>query len=120
MSDEYNCPPVCQKCGRCHRGNCLPNEQSSLAAMPGYAATWTKQKSFTVKDQCGPVAQDVHKLEQQCKKLSELCGQILATLKVNRLRCTLTSADDKQLDAMIEAWSADYWRYNDQIQPPRK
>lgn len=67
-----------------------------------------RQELATVKDLCGPVAQDVHKLEQQCKNLSELCGQMLATLKVNRLRGTLTSADDKQLDAMIEAWSGHY------------
>ena len=25
---EYNCPPVCPKCQRCHRGECEPKPQT--------------------------------------------------------------------------------------------
>jgi hypothetical protein len=58
-----------------------------------------------IESLCGPQALAVHKLEERAKSLEELCGQIIATLRVNRMRETLTSADDKQLDDMIEAWS---------------
>lgn len=51
------------------------------------------------------VAEQVHHLEERCKALDHLSGEIIACLRVNRLRGTLTSADDNQLDAMIESWS---------------
>jgi hypothetical protein len=28
---EYNCPPVCPKCQRCHRGACVSNEDKQAA-----------------------------------------------------------------------------------------
>lgn len=30
---------------------------------------------------------------------------MLATLKVNRLRMTITTADDAQFDAMLDSWA---------------
>ena len=65
---------------------------------------WSTPEPVTVKDLCGPVAQTVHELETRCKKYGDLCGEIIACLKVNRLRGTLTSADDKHFDAIIESW----------------
>ncbi len=29
MSAEYNCPPACPKCRRCHRGPCQPDSQAN-------------------------------------------------------------------------------------------
>lgn len=44
-------------------------------------------------------------LERKAKQLEELCGHMLATLKVNRLRMTITTADDAQFDAMLDSWA---------------
>lgn len=53
------------------------------------------------------MAVNVHRLEQRAKNLEHLAGEIIATLRVNRLRETITSQDDKHLDALIERWSRD-------------
>lgn len=74
-----------------------------FAPATGYAEVG--KPSVTVKTLCGPVTLQVHELEEQRKALEELCGSIIATLRVNRLRETLISADDKQLDELIDSWS---------------
>jgi hypothetical protein len=93
------------KRGPHHRDCSLVQEAPAVVQQRGVMRLpWEPQEPVTVKDLCGPVAQGVHQLEVRCKNLDDLCGAILACLKVNRLRGTLTSADDKQLDGMIELW----------------
>lgn len=41
----------------------------------------------------------------QVEKLRLLCGEILACLRVNLVRQTLTTQDDGEFQAMIEKWS---------------
>jgi len=40
MSDEYNCPPICKKCYRCHRGPCQPDSHAHCAALTGSAQSF--------------------------------------------------------------------------------
>lgn len=84
--------------------------QPALAPVTCYADVG--QPIPTVQTLCGPITQSIHELETRCNEVEQLCGQMLATLRVNRLRGTLTSADDKQLDEMIDAWSARFNRHN--------
>jgi hypothetical protein len=60
------------------------------------------EESLPVLEAIAPARQTADARE---RALEDLCGSILATLRVNRLRHTLTSANDQQLDDMIESWS---------------
>lgn len=56
----------------------------------------------------GPMAVNVHRLEQRAKNLEHLCGEMLATLRLNRERGTLTSRDNETLDALIARWGREH------------
>lgn len=47
-------------------------------------------------------------LERRCKVLDELCGAMLATLKVNRERGSISTADDDHFDLLIKGWTEQY------------
>ena len=47
---------------------------------------------------------DSERQKAEIKRLRELCGEMLATLRTNFLRQTLTTQDDKQFEAMLNAW----------------
>lgn len=51
------------------------------------------------------LSEQVEKLERDNEKLRWLCGQVIATLNVNRIRNTITSIDEKRFDQIIENWS---------------
>lgn len=38
-------------------------------------------------------------------KFSELCGDIITFLKINRIKNTITSTNNSELDSKIEEWS---------------
>lgn len=40
MSAEYNCPPVCPQCHRCHRGPCQPDSRAHCAVSTGSAPSF--------------------------------------------------------------------------------
>lgn len=48
----------------------------------------------------------IKELELRASKYETLCGEILATLKVNLLRETLTTQDDFQFNKLLESWYA--------------
>jgi hypothetical protein len=41
---------------------------------------------------------------KRCNSLHELCGEMLATICVNRTRGHLTTADDATFDTMVTTW----------------
>ena len=47
-------------------------------------------------------------LERRCKVLDELCGSMLATLKVNRERGSISTADDEHFDMLVKGWTERY------------
>lgn len=40
MSAEYNCPPICKKCQRAHRGPCQPDGRAHCAVSTGSALSY--------------------------------------------------------------------------------
>ena len=70
----------------------------------GLGCPFCHQTPPKLSEMVGPITLEVHRIEQQAKALHDLTGQILATLRVNMLRGTLTSADDKQLEQLMESW----------------
>ena len=63
------------------------------------------QEIPTVETLCGTHAQAIHKLEQRSIALETLCGEMLATLKLNRQLGYITAADGGcDFDHIIDAW----------------
>jgi hypothetical protein len=78
--------------------------ECGLAPVSGLGCPFCHQTPPKLSEMVGPITLEVHRIEQQAKALHDLTGQILATLRVNMLRGTLTSADDKQLEQLMESW----------------
>jgi hypothetical protein len=51
------------------------------------------------------LSQQVARLEKRASDLTDLCGQMLATLRVNLLRGQLTTEDDVELERLLNSWS---------------
>lgn len=56
------------------------------------------------------VAAAVARMAKQNEELRALLGFILATVRVNRLRGTLTSADEGDFDKLEQGWRDEYAR----------
>lgn len=58
------------------------------------------------------VAAAVARMAKQNEDLRALLGFVLATIRVNRLRGSITSADEKDFDRLEEGWRAEFARIN--------
>ena len=56
------------------------------------------------KPQYDSLTENIISAFKRCNELDELCGEMLATLCVNRNRGTLATADDAEFDAMVTMW----------------
>lgn len=62
---------------------------------------------FVTGGECSsPVSAQVAALERKAEEFRGLCGEIIATLVVNRERGLLDSADNEKFDELIQGWKA--------------
>ena len=89
-----------------HTHNQETNKNPQPASAPG--AGYAVPSGAAPTAELGPMAVNVHRLEQRAKNLEALCGEMLATLHCNRKLKTLRCDEDALLDALIARWQRDY------------
>ena len=79
-------------------------EGALAAAVPGSAGRTENSLSPSAPAVCSSLSDQVRDLERRAADWEKLAREVMATIRVNRLRGTITSADEKHFDQICEGW----------------